>query len=132
MKYLGFKMAAAGLALSVAGPALAQDTAVDPATFTCGEFVALDADAQASAAATLKTSAMSSESSTDTSASVTGSSDAPAVDGSTDAGSTTGSSDTAASTTADASAMANPDVDTVKTACEGNDDMLAADAMAAN
>ncbi|MFD2740982.1 hypothetical protein ACFSUD_15460 [Sulfitobacter aestuarii] len=148
MKYLSTTLVATGFVASLGSAAVAQD--MDPQTITCSDFVAMAAEDQSDALTALKDAKMAAESSaatsmdssassdTDTAAtSDTTASDSDTMTSTDTDTSATADTDTSASADTDTSAtadtsdtgdtMADPEVEALKTACEGNDDALAMD-----
>jgi len=150
MKYFTQIFALTGLVASLGTGAFAQD--VDPATVTCGDFMAMSAEDQSAALEALKTAQMDADTggamatddadSTD-SASSTDSATSTDTETSTDSatsGTDTSSSDTATAAETDSvssttdtersdDAMADPEMEALKTSCEGNDEALVMDQM---
>lgn len=107
-------VAIAGLMCSAAGSAFAGEHEMDVSTMTCSEFAAMDEEGQMSAMESMKSASMEG--------------DASATDSTT-----TGTDSTATGTDSTATegddAMMQEEMTAMMSACEGNDDMMAMDAM---
>ncbi len=135
MNYVTHTLAMTGLVAALGTGAFAQD--VDPATLTCGDFLAMSGEDQGAAMDALKAAltdaSSASAASTDTAASTESAASTEA------ASSDTASSDTAATTESDSAssadptgsedALADPQLETLVTSCEGNDEAMVMDQM---
>lgn len=111
MKHLIGTLAATA---ALAFPAFAQDAAMDPATMTCSDFMALDAAGQQSAMTALQEAGMAAAG--DAAATGAATTETAPADAATDAAA------------ADATATEDPMMQAMMTACEGDSGMLAMDA----
>ncbi|SIT80726.1 HdeA/HdeB family chaperone [Pontibaca methylaminivorans] len=145
MKYLAYTVSIAGLVASLGGAALAQDetdTAPDPETVTCADFVTLSADEQRDVLDQLKASDSSTDTEADAGADMGADADAGAdtdtgADMSTDTDTDTGGdvttmegdagADTDLSADAGADADTDADIEAVISACEGDATALVSD-----
>ncbi len=137
MKYLTHTLVVTGLVASLGTTVFAQD--MDPKLVTCGDFMAMSPEEQTDSVIALKDAKMEADTATSTSTESSTATDTDTSETSTESDTSTGTSaatDTDTSATADTTAsgdvMTDPEVEALKTACDGNADALAMDQLEAS
>lgn len=122
-------LASAVIAGSMPMFAMAAEHEMDPASMTCADFTGMDAEGQEEAYASLEQASMEAEAGGDTEAAAEG--DAEMAEGDDTEAAAEGDAEMAegGDTEAGAEGEVSEDVQMLVDACEGNDDMMAMEAM---